>query len=147
MLTNIAAQGRLAMSAAVEGDVGAQITAGLDAGIEAGDVESPRRRATDLHILDGLYRKDRQQAPLMAISPAAVPRIRVRTDVMKSPVPTIHAPACVSANLKIPDNGPAEGDPEFTSSPVVIFGHACSRTRCDERLSPEDGDADSKTIL
>src|SRR5262249_28118987 len=55
LLSEVAVPGRLAVRAAVEGDVGAQIAADLDAGIGARNVEKARPvERANAHILDRL---------------------------------------------------------------------------------------------
>jgi hypothetical protein len=59
-LAEVAVPGWLAVNAAVEGDVGAYVTAELDAGVGTGDEEEAGAvKRADLHILDG-FRLDRK---------------------------------------------------------------------------------------
>ena len=83
MLAEVTAPSRLPVDAAVEGGVGAQIAADLDAGVGAGDEEEARavkRANPDIFYRFGLDRKVGRFCvpPLRAIKPAAELRMSVR---------------------------------------------------------------------
>jgi hypothetical protein len=89
------------VGAAVEGGVGAQIAADLDAGVGAGDVEEARavkRADPDIFYRFGLDRKVGRFCvpPLRAIKPAAELRMSVRAVSFSSRLlfPRFHAYAC-----------------------------------------------------
>jgi hypothetical protein len=89
------------VGAAVEGGVGAQVAADLDAGVGAGDVEEARaikRADPDIFYRFGLDRKVGRFCvpPLRAIKPAAELRMSVRAVSFSSRLlfPRFHAYAC-----------------------------------------------------
>jgi len=83
LLAEVTVPGRSTVNAAVEGGVGAQIAADLDAGVGAGDEEEARavkRANPDIFYRFGLDRKVGRFCvpPLRAIKPAAELRMSVR---------------------------------------------------------------------
>ena len=90
MLAEITAPGRGTVGAAVEGGVGAQIAADLDAGVGARDVEEAgavKRADPDVFDRLGLDRKVGACALLRAINPAAELRMSVRAVFILSRAP------------------------------------------------------------